>query len=371
MTAIFASILVIAYIYENRNVEMNRHTCAKIAVCVLLIRFAVVFAVCRITGKSYAEIFNIWDGPHYIDIAKNGYVNNGDGKEFIVFYPLYPLLIRILSFVLRDYTASALVISNVCAAVGGIYFYKLCKIDMNDEDAVFALLLMYTFPFAFFMSGVYTESLFLMLSAMTFYYTLKKRCVSAAVTAFFAALTRVQGILLAVFMLAEFFKSDKKKCPAAISPILGFGIYLLINKITFGNAFEFMKYQKDIWYQEPSWFGDNLEKFFGYVLNGSELTYQIMLPQLILFVLACVLMYAAIKKGMGTSFAAYGISYIFTVYSASWLLSGGRYFSTLIPLYSATATVVKNKSVRCGAVIFNTLMTVVYAVLYANYKQIM
>lgn len=371
MTAIFAAILIAALMYEKYNEKIKLNSGTKIASCVILIRFSVVIAVCLIMRKSYPEIFNIWDGPHYIDIAKNGYVKNGDGKEFIVFYPLYPLLIRTVAFFLRDYVTSALIISNICAVLGGIYFYKLCRIDMDEDDGIFSLLLLFTFPFSFFMSGVYTESLFLMLTAMTMYYTLKKRYIPAAAAAFLAALTRVQGILLAVFMLAEIFKTDKKKSAIAIVPVFGFGIYLLINKITFGNAFEFMKYQKEIWSQEPSWLGDNIENFVRYILGGSELTYQIMIPQIILFILACTLLYSAIKKGMRASYALYGISYVFTVYSASWLLSGGRYFSVLIPIYQAATVTIKNKSMRYGILILNTLLMVVYAVLYANYKQIM
>lgn len=371
MTAAFAAILIIGFIYEKYNKKIKSNNNAKIAFIVLCIRFSVVIAVCLIVKKSYPEIFNIWDGPHYIDIAKNGYVKSGAGKEFIVFYPLYPLLIRIFAVIFGNYEVSALIISNICAAVGGLYFYKLCEIDMEEDDCIFSLLLMCTFPFSFFMSGVYTESLFVLLTSMTFYYTLKKRYIFASAAAFLAALTRIQGILLAVFMFAEILKSEKRKCVFALSPVSGFGVYLLINKIIFGNAFEFMKYQKEIWYQEPSWLGDNIEKFCGYILNGSELTYQIMLPQIFLFVIGCILIYTAMKKGMRTSFAVYGISYIFTVYSASWLLSGGRYFSSLIILYQAAAITVKNKSARHGLIILNALLMIVYVVLYAEYKQIM
>lgn len=371
MAAVLPIVLIIGFIYEKYNEKIKINDCVKTALCVLLIRFTSVLAVCLVTGKSCMEAFNIWDGPHYIDIARQGYVKSGDGAEFIVFYPLYPFLIRVFAFIFGSYTAAALAISNVCIVVGGIYFYKLCRIDMNEDDSIFALMLMCTFPFSFFMSGVYTESLFVMLVSMTMYYTLKNKYIPASAAGFLAALTRVQGVLLAVFMLAEIFKSDKRKCAYALCPAAGLGIYLLINKIVFGNAFAFMKYQKEIWYQEPSWIGDNIANFARYVFDGSELSYQIMLPQLILFVLTCAVIYSAVKKGMRTSFGIYGTAYIFTIYSASWLLSGGRYIAGLTVVYQAAAAVVKNKSARRGIIIFNTLMMIVYAVLYANFKQIM
>ena len=41
------------------------------------------------------SLWNRWDAPHYIDLAKNGYTNVGEGRYFIVFMPLYPFLIKL------------------------------------------------------------------------------------------------------------------------------------------------------------------------------------------------------------------------------------------------------------------------------------
>ena len=39
-------------------------------------------------------IWTQWDAPHYLGIAENGYVTEGDARLHIVFYPLYPYLVR-------------------------------------------------------------------------------------------------------------------------------------------------------------------------------------------------------------------------------------------------------------------------------------
>src|SRR5947209_17984214 len=51
---------------------------------------------------EWLSIWNRWDAPHYLDIARMGYVSEGVEARWIVFYPLYPWLIRAFAFVLRD-----------------------------------------------------------------------------------------------------------------------------------------------------------------------------------------------------------------------------------------------------------------------------
>ena len=59
------------------------------------------------------------------------------------------------------------------------------------------------FPTAIFFSAVYSESLFLFLTVASFYYVRERRWLMAGVFGFFAALTRSEGVLLAVPMFIE------------------------------------------------------------------------------------------------------------------------------------------------------------------------
>lgn len=56
---------------------------------------------------GWLEIWNRWDGPHYLDIARDGYVTQGDQRNWIVFYPLYPWAIRLFTLVLPNPLLSA------------------------------------------------------------------------------------------------------------------------------------------------------------------------------------------------------------------------------------------------------------------------
>src|SRR5688500_13933486 len=51
---------------------------------------------------DWLAVWTRWDAPHYLDIARMGYVSEGVEARWIVFYPLYPWLVRAASFALRD-----------------------------------------------------------------------------------------------------------------------------------------------------------------------------------------------------------------------------------------------------------------------------
>src|SRR3989338_5604336 len=153
-----------------------------------------------------------WDSFWYIDIVKNGYhLTSGNTLSNIVFFPLYPLLIYIITPLAGMNFALAGWFVSIFSLIGAvIIFYKLLQEfhpTIDPETPIFYLLI---FPTAFFLNAVYSESLFLFLSLLTFYYALKGRFEISGIFGFLAALTRVTGILLFVPIFWEFYKKKGK-----------------------------------------------------------------------------------------------------------------------------------------------------------------
>ena len=63
------------------------------------------------TFYDWLSIWNRWDAPHYLDIARAGYVAQGVEARWIVFYPLYPWLVRACAFILGDELVSTFFVS--------------------------------------------------------------------------------------------------------------------------------------------------------------------------------------------------------------------------------------------------------------------
>ncbi|MBV8584066.1 MAG: glycosyltransferase family 39 protein [Candidatus Eremiobacteraeota bacterium] len=143
-------------------------------------------------------VWGRWDAVHYLDIATHGY----QGYD-MAFFPLYPFLIRVVGSLAGSHLVAGLLISNAAFFFALLFLYKLLEHEFDRPVARRAIFYVSVFPTAVFFSAVYTESLFFMLTVASFYYLRAHRWWLAGVIGFFAALTRVEGILLAIPFLIE------------------------------------------------------------------------------------------------------------------------------------------------------------------------
>ena len=147
-------------------------------------------------------VWGRWDAVHYLEIAAHGYYGTD-----MAFFPLYPTLIHIVGALIGSGLIAGLLISNVALFFGLLFFYKLVEHQFTRAVALRAIFYVSIFPTAIFFSAVYTESLFFALTVASFYYIREHRWVAAGVIGAFAALTRVEGVLLIVPYFIEVFMS--------------------------------------------------------------------------------------------------------------------------------------------------------------------
>lgn len=140
-----------------------------------------------------------FDGEHYISIARRGYQN-----LTYFYFPLYPILIRMLNY-FNNLVLTGVILSNFFLVSAVVGFYKLLKLDYNNEVVNKSLLLMIFFPASFYFGAVYTESLFLMLTIWCFYFARKKLWLRVGMLGLLACLTRVVGLAIFPAILFEFY----------------------------------------------------------------------------------------------------------------------------------------------------------------------
>lgn len=295
------------------------------------------------------SLWNRWDAPHYIYLAKNGYTNVGEGRYFIVFMPLYPFLIRVSAFFTRNYEVSALLISNFASVFAGFYLYRLAKVDYPHSTALKSVFYFFIFPTSYFLIVGYTESLFLFLSIGCFYYARKGNWFPAGVMGMFASATRITGLILIPALIYEFIsqKSTSESKSKNVKDglflcMIGFGFifYLVLNYSVFGDAFAFLAVQREHWFKHlaPPWEGlfgalwsilcrDTAEKV---LVGGAELVFG-------LFGLACII-YAIIIK-LRPSYTIYMILTWLLVTSTSYWLSIPRYTLSMFPIFIVLAII--------------------------------
>ena len=338
----------------------NKEVCtvAILAVVGLLAQFilaALFFGLSKGGGNGFREFWE-WlaqagDVPHYIRIAEHGYSVGDEFENLIVFYPLFPMLMKVVGFVVRDHMAAGIVISNVCSVFSACFLYKLVRMDHSKEAAGLSVLFLMLYPFAFFMSFCYTEALFVMLCLMCAYFCRRGTWWAAGITGMLAALCRTQGVIMfgvAVYEIlvqtrARAKKTEKKgffrSLPVSgLFTLLipcGYGVYLLINKLLFGDWFKFMEFQKAApWYHSVHFYVENLQEHLRLAASYyPQLAFVIYIPQVIMFIVAFVLIFVGVRHKVRTSYLLHIAAYTAITYFTGWLISGGRYMLACVFMF--------------------------------------
>jgi len=204
--------------------------------------------------NTFQNVFSVWsnfDGKHYLDIAENGYSYQYKTDKDYGLFPVYPLLIRKLNF-FSSYLTSGLLISHIALFVSLLFLYELIKIDFKSKIAQSAIILLLIFPTSFYLGSVYTESFFLMLSVMTFYFARQKKFLLAGLFAAIASGTRITGIFLLPALAYEIWldrgqslKSvfTKEKILALLAAPAGLLFYMRFLLLKTGNPLYFTEIQ--------------------------------------------------------------------------------------------------------------------------------
>ncbi len=231
------------------------------AVCMV---FAVqsfhVWADQPISGwRGWLEVWNRWDAVNYLKLAEFGYHSTGEMRPMMVFYPLYPWFINLLTYVTRDYLVSAFLISTVASIVVGLLLFRLIAIDYSETLAERTVWFLFIFPTSYFLHIGYTESLFLALALGSLLTARKQDWSLAGCLGALACMARGPGILLMPTLAIEAFSQYRVTRRwnwqwlwiAAVAS--GFGVYLWINAREAGDPFAFMQIRRESFYISMSW----------------------------------------------------------------------------------------------------------------------
>lgn len=343
----------------------------------------VLLAYCFVHGGPAGFWDGLWqrfttagDSPHYLFLAENGYPRSGEQSNLLVFYPLYPLLIRLLGALCGGrYALCGLALSQTCFAGAAVLFRALAgrRLPVGGARCAAAALLLY--PFGFFAFGVYTEGLFLLLSIACLY-ALDRRCWGVAgLLALLAALCRTQGLALlfaAVFAVWQAPRLQRRGGWAAVlGAPAGYGLYLALNWAVQGAFFRYLYYQSVApWYQTAQWFGANLVQQYGMAQDYPGLAPFIYTPQLVLYFVGLAALAYLFWRGTAPAAAVYALAYFGMSYLSSWLISGGRYMFGCLGLYLALGSV-RRRWLRGALLAAEGGLLVLYAVYYMQGQAIM
>lgn len=334
-----------------------------------------------------------WDANNYIRIATvgyDGYYENGMATT-LVFFPLYSWIMKLFNLFIPSIAACGLIVSTLCYSLGCVFLYALVCEDYGKSIAKRTVILISIFPFSFFFGAIMPESTFLLTGCACMYFARKRHFVLSGIFGALASLSRMQGLLLAVFFVTEWINAYKpftllkgkeyktlckhifsKLSPVLIMPV-GTLIYLYQNYAVTGDAFKFLEYQERVWGQHAQYFGQTVADNFRNLtttLWSETQSVCIWLPQLVLFFLCTATLVYGLRRHR-SGYILFLVLYLIMNYTPSLLLSGGRYMCVAFPMFIILGEFFEtHPKLWEGAIITSSLLFTLYMGTYLDYGQV-
>lgn len=295
--------------------------------------------------KGDLSILELYDSEHYLTMAKSGYVTD----NLYAFFPLYPLIIRIISIIIPIGQIVGMLVSNVCAFLAVIVLHELTKNKKNYGN----LICLIFSPILAYSSMVYTESMFMLLTLLGYYLYKKDKYLLAGVVVGLSILTRNSGIILwgaigLEMLIRIFIEKDKtiKFKNILVFGFIGLGIgmiYPVYLYLETGNFLKFITIQSETWGRVSGMPWNNFISDIKVIGRGGPATFGnvlIFLENWISFILVFIMGIKIFKKDktasiyMIVSLIAFTITYRDINYWKTLAsISLFRYVLNLYPIY--------------------------------------
>ena len=314
---------------------------------------------------SILTLWDRWDTTPYLNIAKEWYTSSTEGEKHlsIVFFPLYPILIKLFAVIFKNYMLSGLIVSNISYAIACFYLFNLMIIDYERADAFRSVIYLSTFPTAYFLHATYTESLFLALTISSFFYARKERWFVSSILCLLATATRITGVLLIPALFIEYLyqknfnvRNFRKEILWLTLTPLGFVAYLVINYFTFADPIKFLQFQREHWTETMTfpWKGF-LGAWYSILWHSPTDGLVLGVFQVIISIIGFfICLYSLLR--IRISYSIYMCMSWLTIVTASFWLSLPRFTLSIFPLFISLSLIGKNQVINYLIIFFSLLL---------------
>ena len=172
--------------------------------------------------SKWLYLLNRWDSPYYYNIAASWYPHHLSAEW--AFFPLYPMLIRLLAMFGLHPAHAALIITTLSGLMSVIVFQRIAEGYLGRTRGATSTLLYFTLPPVFVFSAVsYSEPVFLLFSLLAWYLHVTRKDMLAGSAAAISSMARPSGVLMALPLALDYVRRKEfRKLPYAAFPLLSF-----------------------------------------------------------------------------------------------------------------------------------------------------
>jgi hypothetical protein len=353
---------------------------AVVAIAPQLLRHPNAPARVRVLGDPVLGGWVRWDGWWYIAIARHGYTYQPHHMSSVAFFPVYPLVVRFLTWwTPGQQPFAAVAVTATCGAIAFVLFHRWCRRRMAAHASAAALGVLAIYPFAWFLYGAaYSDALYLVLVLAAFLLLENDKTVGSGIVGAVATATRPTGITLVVGLVAVAAdrsrtdqRSRARRVGGVLLSLLGLLAWCAWLGIRFGNPLAFIETEGAPGWNQPAGFHTWLKLDLFHRLSSlpwpeaAEITLQIGIA--VAFVAAVGL----VHRRLGTGYAIYTAAVIaFPVTSSADFLGVGRYLLPAFPVFAlagAASTRANPAVVRTAALVSAALLVTGAALFSTGY----
>lgn len=287
-------------------------------------------------GWRYA-LLGVWerfDTLWYLHIAASGY----DRPEAVVFFPLYPLLIRVASSIAPSPLVAALAISTLASFFAAWGLVSLLRLDLPEPEVRRALLAWAVWPAAFVGFAGYPDALVLALIVWSVRFARAGRFWLAGILGFSAGLAKAAGFVVVVPLAFLAWRSRSARAlPVALALCAPVAFAALVARS--GHGLPSQAYPA-YWLTVPA---------FPWTTLAASVREMVAHPDVVLFMnLVALVVVAGLTLGRRirpeyTLFAIAALGFVLVKRTDPLLQSTMRYMLMVFPVYPALGLVLRER----------------------------
>jgi len=342
--------------------------------------------IVRLPWRRFSETFAAFDSGWYFEIARRGYSFDPDGQSSIAFFPLYPLLVRLVAAPFggsdAHVWAAGIGVSWIAFAAALVALHGLAERMTGSADvARRTVLYLAIFPFSFYFSRVYAEGLFLLCTVLAVRSAYDSAWVRAGLFGAFAAATRPTGVLIALplLIMAAAGRPSLRVLIGrvlALAPVpLAVAAYSAYVYTIAGDPLAWME-SRDAWgysighapYQHLltslTWI--ETRGLYTWLLASEATPVDFFYTVVALLFLALV---PAVMRRFGPALGLYVLVSLAIPLSGNVLVGIGRYASVLFPVFIIAATV-SSPRVQTAILVVSALFHTLFLILFIGWYPV-
>ncbi len=288
------------YLYRNKSFFIP-------TICWILFSCTILTLIASGYGKRTDLINRLiqWDGKHYLSIALNGYeaFPCPDSPQYICgnvgWFPLYPILAGFVGKIFRaialDFRYGLIVANLLFLWLGLLVMFRLVTNLFDESVALWSIILLLTFPTAFYFLTAFPYALFFLLAVTAIWMLDSGRYLWSAIAIGLLSITYPSGVVIVLaviwFTVTQFKNLNRVRLwqlsAIPIASGLALLIYCLYNLYTFHDFFLYVTFQSKPYYAHSLSF-----PLFPIIrtLLGQEPSATVFQPQLISIMLIIVIL---------------------------------------------------------------------------------